>query len=164
MSVVIRQAEMSDLEGIHQIFSGLSVIRWNMRLPYPSLEYWRRRIALQEGTSKLVAIMTGHLMGYTEISTYSNPRMRHIGHIDIMAVRDDAQGKGIGSALMAACLDLADNYLQVTRMELDVWTDNEAALRLYQKFGFEIEGTHIRSGFKDGAFADSYSMARLKSE
>jgi putative acetyltransferase len=79
-----------------------------------------------------------------------------------MAVRDDMIGQGIGSALMKANIDLADNYLQVTRFYLEVWSDNEPAINLYQKFGFEIEGTNVNFGFRDGKFADAYTMARIK--
>jgi putative acetyltransferase len=43
-----------------------------------------------------------------------------------MAVRDDWQGKGVGTALMEAALDLADNWLNLTRIELRVYVDNAA--------------------------------------
>jgi GNAT superfamily N-acetyltransferase len=51
--------------------------------------------------------------------------MRHVGSIG-MAVRDDWQGKGVGTALMEAALDLADNWLNLTRIELRVYTNNAA--------------------------------------
>ena len=55
-------------------------------------------------------------------------------------VRDDWQGKGVGTAMMQAVIDLADRWLNLTRIELTVFTDNEPAIALYRKFGFEIEG------------------------
>ena len=64
---------------------------------------------------------------------------------------------------MTAALDLADNWLQFTRIELTVYTDNAAALALYKKFGFEIEGTHKQFAFRNGTYIDSYSMARVRS-
>jgi L-phenylalanine/L-methionine N-acetyltransferase len=79
-----------------------------------------------------------------------------------MAVRDDWQGKGVGTALIEAALDLADNWLNLTRIELGVYTDNAAAVALYKKFGFEIEGTHHRFAFRGGRYVDAYSMARLR--
>jgi putative acetyltransferase len=79
-----------------------------------------------------------------------------------MAVHDDWQGKGVGAALMEAALDLADNWLNLTRIELSVYTDNAAAVALYEKFGFEIEGTHRRFAFRNGEYVDAYSMARIK--
>ena len=70
-----------------------------------------------------------------------------------MAVRDDWQGKGTGTALMQAAVDLADKWLNLTRLELEVYTDNEAAIRLYEKFGFIIEGTLAQHSFRDGRYA-----------
>jgi GNAT superfamily N-acetyltransferase len=58
-----------------------------------------------------------------------------------MAVRDDWQGKGVGSALLAAAYDLADHWLPVTRLELTVYTDNARAIALYEKFGLRARGT-----------------------
>jgi putative acetyltransferase len=78
-----------------------------------------------------------------------------------MAVHDAHQGRGVGTALMKAALDLADNWLQFTRIELTVYTDNVAALALYKKFGFEIEGTHKQYAFRNGVYVDAYAMARL---
>jgi putative acetyltransferase len=79
-----------------------------------------------------------------------------------MMVRDDWRGKGIGTALMQAVIDLTDRWLNLTRIELTVFTDNESAIALYRKFGFEIEGTLRKYAFRDGAFVDAYSMARVK--
>ena len=78
-----------------------------------------------------------------------------------MAVRDDWQRRGVGSALMRAALDLADRWLNYRRLELTVYTDNVAALELYRKFGFVIEGTHRDFAFRDGLYVDAYTMARL---
>lgn len=80
-----------------------------------------------------------------------------------MAVHDEWQGKGIGTALMSAGLDMADKWLNLTRLELEVYTDNEAAIHLYERFGFEREGTLRQHAFRDGAYVDSYMMARLRS-
>jgi putative acetyltransferase len=79
-----------------------------------------------------------------------------------MAVRDDRQGKGVGTALMEAALDLADNWLDLARIELQVFTDNQAGIALYEKFGFEKEGRHRCFAFRDGQYVDAYSMARIK--
>jgi L-phenylalanine/L-methionine N-acetyltransferase len=44
-----------------------------------------------------------------------------------------------------------------------VYTDNLAAVHLYRKFGFAIEGTCRAYAFRDGAYVDAYQMARLHS-
>lgn len=64
------------------------------------------------------------------------------------------QGKGAGSVMQAA-VDLADRWLNLTWLELEVYTDNEAAVRLYRKFGFVLEGTLSRYAYRDGQFVDA---------
>ena len=63
---------------------------------------------------------------------------------------------------MEAALGLADNWLDLHRIELSVYTDNAAGRALYEKFGFELEGTHRRYAFREGKYVDAYSMARIR--
>lgn len=77
-------------------------------------------------------------------------------------VHDDYTRRGIGSALLAAIIDLAENWLGLTRLELEVFVDNEPAIRLYEKYGFVIEGTKRRYALRDGVYVDTHVMARLK--
>jgi len=79
-----------------------------------------------------------------------------------MAIQSRYQGQGVGTALMQALMDLADKWLPVTRIELTVFADNERAVKLYRKFGFEIEGTHKAYALRDGKYVDTYAMARIR--
>jgi putative acetyltransferase len=134
-----------------------------MQLPLQSVEDVRKRFfsETREGLYHLVACVDEEVVGHLGLETFTRPRRRHVGYIG-MAVRDDWQGRGVGTALMEAALDLADNWLNLTRVELTVYVDNAAGVALYKKFGFEIEGTHPRYAFRSGEYVDAYSMARLK--
>jgi putative acetyltransferase len=88
-------------------------------------------------------------------------RRSHVGSIG-MAVHDAYAGRGAGAALMAAVLDLADNWLQLKRIELTVYADNPRAIALYERFGFEREGLCRAFAWRDGAYADAVAMARLR--
>jgi putative acetyltransferase len=79
-----------------------------------------------------------------------------------MSVHDDFQGQGVGTELMAAMVDFAENWLNIRRIELQVYTDNEPGIALYKKFGFEVEGAHRNYSFREGQHVDSYTMARLR--
>lgn len=164
MTITIRRTEPTDYEAVRRIYECPSVIRGTLQLPFPSAEFWRRRLAEPpEGLYSLVAcVENGEIVGQLALNTFpSRPRRRHVGEIG-MAVRDDWQGKGVGAALLQAAVDLADNWLNLARLELTVFTDNRPAIRLYEKFGFTIEGTQVNFAFRDGQYADTYSMARLR--
>lgn len=88
-------------------------------------------------------------------------RRAHVGTLG-MAVDKRAQGRGVGSNLLRAALDLADNWYNLHRVELEVYADNARGVALYKKFGFEIEGTFRDYAVRDGVFVDVYAMARFK--
>ncbi|HSH05552.1 MAG TPA: GNAT family N-acetyltransferase [Anaerolineae bacterium] len=110
---------------------------------------------------RLVAVVDDRPVGSISLRGTNRPRITHNGNIG-MNVHPDYWGQGIGSALMAAALDIADNWLNLVRVELDVFTHNERALRLYHKFGFEIEGTIRRRSFGNGRFLDAHLLARIR--
>jgi putative acetyltransferase len=162
MDITVRHVEPEDYEALHRIVSGPRATAGTMQLPFQSAQTWRKRLAEPpEGLYSLVACVEGEVVGNLGLEALSRPRLRHTGRIG-MAVRDDWQGMGVGTALMEAALDLADNWLNLTRIELQVYVDNAAGIALYKKFGFEVEGTHRRFAFRDGEYVDAYSMARLK--
>jgi len=163
INFTIRRAEPDDYKSMHQVWAGPKAVWGTLQLPFPSAELWRKRLAEPpEGTFNLVACAENEIIGQLGLHTFPNhPRRRHAGQIG-MAVRDDWQGKGAGTALMQAAVDLADKWLNLTRLELDVYTDNEPAIRLYKKFGFVIEGTLVNYAYRDGQYVDTYTMARLR--
>jgi putative acetyltransferase len=158
----IRRAEAEDCSQICEMFESPKVYAGTMQVPYPSREYWRRR--LSENTQSvytLVGIIDERIVGMVSVVTFpERPRRKHVGVIAI-CVDGDWQGKGVGVALMRAIVDLADNWLNLTRLELEVYADNEAAIHLYERFGFEVEGILRRHAFRDGEYVDSKVMGRL---
>ena len=165
VNVSVRHAEPDDAEAIHQILSGPRATAGTLRLLLQSVEGIRTRFfsETRERLYHLVARADGEVVGHLGLETFpARWRRRHVGEIG-MAVRDDWQGRGIGPALMEAALDLADNWLSLTRLELEVHTDNTAGVALYKKFGFEVEGTQRRYAFRNGhQYVDAHSMACIK--
>lgn len=161
--ITLRRRDPSDYAALQRMFSDASVYGGTTQLPYPSLEYWRKRAEEYPDNYSLVALVGDELVGEIGLHTSPDrPRRRHAGQIGI-AVRADWQGKGVGSALMAAIVDVADNWMNLHRLELEVFTDNAPAIRLYEKFGFKIEGTLVDYGFRNGRYVDVYTMARIRS-
>lgn len=135
--------------------------RGTLQIPYRSPEAIRKQIeSVSPDEVHIVAVVEGRVIGRAQLQP-GKGRRAHSGYI-IMGVHDAFHGRGIGSALMAALIDVADNWLNLKRLELGVWTDNEPAIALYKKFGFEIEGHERAYAYRDGEYTDGYTMARLR--
>ena len=158
--LIVRRCEPEDYLAVHRVYSSPRAMAGTLGVPFSSAQELREEL-VRDGSFPLVACAGDEIVGQLTLSVYTNPRMRHSGHFGI-AVRDDWQGKGVGAALMEACLDLADNWLGLTRLDLRVYVDNAPAIALYKKFGFEIEGTHKRFAYRNGEYVDAYIMARLR--
>ena len=70
-----------------------------------------------------------------------------------MGVRSTYRGQGIGDRLLVECLRLAKNH-GLEKVELEVFSDNLPAIRLYWKHGFVEEGHKIRTRKLDGQYQD----------
>jgi putative acetyltransferase len=161
--IIIRRATPDDAEALQRLFDAPRAMWGTLQIPYTSAEQRRKRLAeIDDSAHPLVAVVDGEVVGQLTLHAMSrSPRRRHAAGLG-MAVRDDWHGRGVGTALMAACIDLADNWLNLRRVELEVFVDNEPALRLYKKFGFGIEGRLVDYAYRDGEYVDAYVMARLR--
>ncbi|TDV63363.1 GNAT family N-acetyltransferase [Pseudomonas sp. LP_7_YM] len=160
--IVIQRFTEIHIEGVNALYSDPEVCRQVLQMPYQSAEVWRKRLAASdERAVKLVALHEGEVIGNIGLEQYSRIRQRHVGSIG-MGIAVQWQGRGVGSKLMAAVLEVADNWMNLHRVELTVFSDNEAALGLYRKFGFETEGRLRNYAVRDGVYVDAISMARLR--
>jgi len=159
--LAIRALEPSDWEEIAALTELPKVRGGTLRLPYTRKDQWRKWMENpSEERTGIVAVLEGRIVGSADIHQCKG-RRRHVGEVG-MSVHDDFQRRGIGSALTAALVDLADNWFNLKRLELTVYMDNEAAIRLYQKFGFDVEGTLRAYAFREGQYVDAFFMARLR--
>jgi putative acetyltransferase len=165
MTIIVRRATARDAAAYARIMGDPAVVGGLLQLPYPDEESWRLRLAEQAGPGKLDLSLAAELNGEVVGNAGLHPvgpgvRRRHAMMLGIAVLRQ-AQGQGVGSALMAALCEHADRWIGVLRLELTVFTDNAAAIHLYRKFGFEIEGTHRGYALRDGVYVDAHAMARL---
>ena len=92
----------------------------------------------------------GTVVGRLSVGRDPHPASAHVADLGLM-VALDARREGIGTALLQAAVDWA-RQTGVRKLELHVFPWNEAAIALYDKFGFEREGYrkgHYRRGSED---------------
>jgi diamine N-acetyltransferase len=85
-------------------------------------------LAEQDGTVAVYAYLT--------VSGTPGARISHLGRI---YARRDWIGRGVGSALMQACLDKAAGQ-GASLVRLTVWEDNARAIAFYRAWGFLVVG------------------------
>ena len=101
-----------------------------------------------------------HVIGVTGFIGGKRRALRHTGSIGI-AIDKQWRSKGVGTAMMQFLIDWARGTGIITRMELEVNTNNERAVHVYQKVGFVVEGRKQKALFKEGRYLDNYVMALL---
>ena len=162
MPAVIRHAEPSDIDAIKAIYDQPSLYANTLQLPYQPVANWQRLYNAGSGFYNLVAELEGKVVGQLGMQVCQNPRRRHVAELG-MGVREEYQGQGIGSALLRAALEMADNWLNIRRVELTVYPTNEAAIALYERFGFEVEAELTDYAFQYGNYVNVLAMARINS-
>nr|WP_319556374.1 GNAT family N-acetyltransferase [uncultured Vibrio sp.] len=161
MEIEVRRVEPSDARAIKEIYECENAYKGTLQLPNPSLELWERRMSnVPDNIYAYVAVLDGQVVGNLGFEVCTNPRRRHVGSFG-MGIKDNVQGKGVGSALLSTAIDLSDKWLNLKRLELTVYVDNERAINLYKKFGFEIEGESKNYAFRCGEYVNVYHMARI---
>lgn len=160
--IVIQRFNETHLEDVTAIYNDPAVCRQVLQMPFQSVDVWRQRLVTDnERRLQLVATVGGEVIGNIGLEQYARVRRSHCASVG-MAVASAWQGKGVGSLLLAAALEVADNWMNVHRVELGVYADNEPAQALYRKFGFEVEGRQRDHAVRDGVFVDTLNMARLR--
>lgn len=101
------------------------------------------------------------VVGMVGLHLNSIPRIKHAAELVVM-VDPRYQNKNIGRQLLEAILQVADQWLRIVRIQLEVFVDNQAAIYLYQSVGFVIEGTCKYAFIREGAYQHTYLMARYQ--
>jgi len=161
LAVRVRPLRPEDADALHAIRTQPGVADTTLGLPSDRVADSRGFFdALGSDDHLLVAVLDGEVVGAAGLHLRRG-KQRHSASVGIM-VREELQGRGIGRALLTALLDLADNWLGLTRVQLEVMAENERAIRLYERLGFEREGLKRKAVFRGGRFQDMLVMGRVR--
>lgn len=115
--------------------------------------------AINESNLLLVAIDNDEVVGFLSAQRGIPRKIKHSAYV-VVGIREAFRGKGIGRKLFCE-LDLWARENSVSRLELTVMCENEIALKLYKKNGFEVEGIKRKSIYMDGNYVNEYYMAKI---
>jgi L-phenylalanine/L-methionine N-acetyltransferase len=164
----IRAAEPNDAAAISAQLGEEGVFEGTLQMPYAAVASRIERFSQTSPHAvRLVAVQRDPASGAERIvgcaGLYPNSPSLRQAHVRMLGIGVGKawQGQGVGSLLLTALLDWADNWAGVLRVELTVYTDNERAIALYQRHGFVAEGTLRANALRAGQYVDSLTMARL---
>jgi RimJ/RimL family protein N-acetyltransferase len=161
--VIVRRAEPSDAQGLTDLGNavgaepeGWLVTTNGWRNPADERRYLRA-IRRYPNAAVFVAEAEGRIVGRLSVARDQHPASSHVAELGLM-VAASYRRRGIGTALLEAAVDWA-RATGVRKLELHVFPHNEAAIRLYERFGFVREG-YRRAHYRRGSeYVDAILMA-----
>ena len=117
------------------------------------------RAAQTDGDLLLAAVDNDEIVGFIWAERGKTNRVRHTAYI-VAGVRSAYRAQGIGTEFLRR----TDNWAKaegIIRLELTVECENTAAVSLYRKCGFAVEGVRPKSMNVSGRHVDEYYMGKL---
>jgi L-amino acid N-acyltransferase YncA len=155
----VRAANAADLEAMARIYNhGISereaTFETRPRAP-EELAAW-----LEDGLPVLVAEDGGWVVGFAQVSPYSDRCVyAGVGEFGVY-VDPEARGRGVGGRLMDALAREAEGA-GLYKLTGRIFTTNRASLALARAAGFREVGVQLRHGRLDGAWKDCVLVERL---
>jgi ribosomal protein S18 acetylase RimI-like enzyme len=160
MNLEIRRARESDAELIRDAVKAIAAEKWYLATVEGwSLEDTRAFLKhIVEGDlPQATAFADGRVVGFCDILPVSAVGFTHVARLG-MGVRSEWRRQGIGRRLLDACLTDAKKTA-VEKVELEVYSDNIGAVKLYESFGFSREGIRVRGRRFNNRYQDVVLMA-----
>ena len=159
--VKIRKFRISDKEKLIEMYESLSddAVRWGMP-PYNRERLEKGWLSNLQNLIAIVAFYKDKIVGHAQIFKFPNPRRKGTGDL-LIYLHQDFHNVGLGTAMLTKLIELAKKE-GLHRVGLDVIADNKPAIRLYQKFGFKVEGVKKEAYFgEDGKYHDELVMGLI---
>lgn len=158
----IRLRDSRDSSDLLELFNEERFLHYaSARGPFSStdeLQIWLANIACSKKV-EAVGVFAGKTIGFGGLYVMGDG-LGHSGWI-LLGVREAFQGRGIGARLLQILMASASVMIGLRRVQLTVFGDNDPAIKLYRRFGFEIEGRHRDFVRRGDGFVDALTMAKL---
>ena len=161
--LLIREAEPGDAAELVTFLNRVSVEtdftsldRDGILMTDTEMELFLDKQAHSGNQITLLALLNDEIAGLVNITADQRKRVRHIGDLFIV-IGKKYWNNGLGSFLLEEAIEWAQASGILRRLQLTVQTRNQAAVHLYQKYGFVIEGRQERGAYiEEGKFIDVY--------
>jgi L-amino acid N-acyltransferase YncA len=153
----ITAMQAADWPAVETIYrSGIATHNATFETESPGWDTWN---AGHHVHSRLVARDDQRLLGWAALSPVSRRRV-YAGVAEISVyVADDARGKGVGKALMAALIEAAEQN-GIWTLQASIFPENVASIRLHEAYGFRQVGRRERIAQLEGKWRDTVILER----
>ena len=158
--VQIRRSRITDAESLCDGINSVAREKWWLATADGFTPEQTRafvKFVTDHSLSQVVAVAGGEIVGWCDIVPKGPRGFSHVGALG-MGVRREWRRHGVGRRLLEECLSLA-RATGLEKIELEVFSDNEADIRLYESRGFAREGLKARARKLEGRYQDILLMA-----
>ena len=165
MSIIIQRAAREDAAAILEYLKKIGGETDNLSFGAEGLSFsveqeegYLAQIENSRDDIMLIAKDADKIVGSVSLARLPR-RMNHRGDLSVSVLKD-YWNKGIGGRLLAEIIDFArKNSFEI--IDLQVRSDNSAAIHLYEKYGFKIVGERPNAfKLKDGRLLKEYFMQK----
>lgn len=147
MAIEIRKALKSDAEELLNLMKTLGKETDNLTFGEEGLPFtvdeeasYIEKINTSKASAMFVALDSGKIVGPASFYGHLVPRLSHRGEVSVAVIKSH-WGLGVGHALLSAAIEFGKTAAGVEVISLEVRSDNDRAIRLYKRCGFEKIGT-----------------------
>lgn len=166
--VLLRPVELNDAEKFYKWRNDLQIKKSAMMHPFPvtmeSEKEWFENISQKKDNQLIVFSIcekeSGNFIGFVKL--FNINWVHRFCYFGIIIGEDDARGKGYGYEALSLISKYAFDILNINKILLEVIKANDAAVKLYKKFGFTEEGVLKRQFYFDGKWHDVIIMSLFK--
>jgi len=160
VSIEIRKLEDKDISSFYDALCNVAsegiYLLTTTPPAYEKIESFVRN-NIENNNAQYVAVLENKIVGWADIVPSERNTMNHVGQLG-MGVLADFRGVGIGSRLLEKTIAHAWSR-KLTRLELEVFSDNKIAIKLYEKYSFQVEGVKKCARLFENRYQDITLMA-----
>ena len=154
MEIKIREIEVEDYKELWDFMKKVkgetNFLRGypnEIKMSYEDEKEYIKKVKSSETSNYFVVMKNNKMIGCIGFNGNTARKMKHYGTIGISVLKE-YWGRGIATTLLEKLISWSKEK-GIKKINLDVFENNERAIKLYEKFGFKLEGC-IEDGIFDG--------------
>lgn len=163
-TLVLREANINDAEGILKYLNVVGGESDNLlfeenefQLTVEQEKGYIETMRENDNALMVIGVINGEIISIAQVAAPPRKRIAHNGELAI-SVKKEYWSMGIGTEIMKLLIDFAKKTGVIKNISLGVKSDNEKAIKLYEKMGFEKVGAHKNFFNINGVYYDEILM------